>query len=106
MRIPGMSAIAATKPGKGAPHEIVIEVAGQKDGSAVMRRATIIDPQGQSHLTALGAVYALERVAGLGRSALRAGTALPETSYSPDELARLRALYEAHGVRVTFDIEN
>ncbi|MDO8423826.1 MAG: hypothetical protein Q7S99_16865 [Parvibaculum sp.] len=106
MRIPGMSAIAATKPGKGAPHEIVIEVAGQKDGSAVMRRATIIDPQGQSHLTALGAVYALERVAGLGRSALRAGTALPETSYSPDELARLRALYEAHGVRVTFDTEN
>ena len=104
MRIPGMSAIAATKPGKGAPHEIVIEVTGEKGGKTIHRRATILDPQGQSHLTALGAVHALERVAGLGTPALRPGAALPETGYNPDELARLRTLYEAHGVRLTLDI--
>ncbi len=103
MMLPGMSAIAATKPGKGAPHEIVIEVVGQKDGKVIKRRATIVDPQGQSHLTALGAVHALERVAGLGRPALRAGAAMPETCYSPDELTRLRTLYEAHGVKLTLD---
>ena len=104
MKLPGMSAIAATKPGKGAPHEIVIEVTGQKDGKAIKRRATIVDPKGQSHLTALGAVHALERVAGLGRPALRPGAALPETGYSPDELTRLRTLYEAHGVKLTLDM--
>ncbi|MGV8997465.1 MAG: hypothetical protein ACOH12_11010 [Parvibaculaceae bacterium] len=104
MRIPGMSAIAATKPGKGAPHEIVIDVAGEKDGKSVTRRATILDPQGQSHLTALGAVHALERVAGLGTQALRPGTALPETGYGPDELTRLRTLYEEHGVKLTLNM--
>ncbi|MDO8290601.1 MAG: hypothetical protein Q7T44_15410 [Parvibaculum sp.] len=104
MKLPSMSAVAATKPGKGAPHEIVIEVTGEKDGRAIKRRATIIDPQGQSHLTALGAVHALERVAGLGREPLRAGAALPETGFTGDELARLRALYEAHGVVLTLDM--
>lgn len=104
LRIPGMSAIAATKPGKGAPHEIVIEVTGEKGGKPVIRRATILDPQGQSHLTALGAVHALERVVGLGTPALRPGAALPETGYGPDELARLRALYEAYGVKLTLDM--
>lgn len=104
LRLPGMSAIAATKPGKGAPHEIVIEVAGERDGRKIKRRATITDPQGQAHLTALGAVHALERVTGLGRPALRPGAALPETGYSPDEFSRLRTLYEANGVTLTLDM--
>ena len=98
MRIPGMSVIAATKPGEGAPHEIFIEVTGKKGSKSVERRATIIDPEGQSHLTALGAVHALERVAGLGMPALRPGVALPETGFSTAELDRLRSIYDAHGV--------
>lgn len=100
MKLPGMSAIAATKPGKGAPHEIVIEVRGEKDGKAISRRASILDPKGQSHLTAVGAVHALERVAGLGQTALRAGAALPETGYGADELDRLKAIYNAEGVKL------
>lgn len=104
MKLPGMSAIAATKPGKGAPHEIVIEVVGEKNGRKVARRATIIDPQGQSHLTALGAVHALERVAGLGQPRLRTGAALPETDYSAEGFERLRAIYEAEGVSLRLDI--
>lgn len=101
MKLPGMSAIAATKPGKGARHEIVIEVTGIKEGKTLQRRATIDDPKGQSHLTAVGAVHALERVAGLGTEALRAGAALPETAYSGQELDRLAAIYEAEGINLT-----
>ena len=104
MKLPGMSAIAATKPGKGAPHEIVIEVTGNKGGKLVRRRATILDPKGQSHLTAVGAVHALERVAGLGTKALRAGAALPETGFSAEELDRLKTIYKAEGIELVVEI--
>ena len=101
MKLPGMSAIAATKPGPGARHEIVIEVAGLKDGRRVQRRAALADPQGQSHLTAVGALYALERVAGLGPAPLGPGAALPERGFSAAGLARLEALLTAEGVALT-----
>lgn len=103
MKLPGMSAIAATKPGKGAAHEIVIEVEGVRSGRRETRRATIVDAQGQSHLTAVGALYALERVAGLGIAPLRAGSALPETDFSEAGFARLKALYAAEGIEMALE---
>ena len=103
MKLPGMSAIAATKPGPGAVHEIVIEVEGEAEGRKVSRRATILDAQGQSHLTALGALHALERVAGLGTAPLRPGAALPETGFSMAGFERLAALYAAEGVQLRFE---
>lgn len=98
MKLPGMSAIAATKPGKGAAHEIVIEVEGESGGRTISRRATILDREGQSHLTAVGALYALERIAGLGPSPLGPGAALPETGFTMAGFERLAALYEAEGI--------
>ncbi|MEX0839030.1 MAG: hypothetical protein WD034_05800 [Parvibaculum sp.] len=103
MKLPGASAIAATKPGKGAPHEIVIEVEGTKDGRSEKRRATIADAQGQAHLTAVGALYAIERVAGLGQARLRPGAALPETDFSEAAFARLEALYAAEGIEMALE---
>ncbi|MFA4836984.1 MAG: saccharopine dehydrogenase [Dehalococcoidia bacterium] len=53
-------------PGSGASHEIVIEAAGigENDNPKTVR-ATIVDPKGQTHLTALGALIQLERLLGL-----------------------------------------
>lgn len=100
MKLPGMNAIAATKPGPGAAHEIVIDVEGKAGGRKVTRRATIFDPQGQSHLTAVGALYGLERTAGLGTVPLGPGAALPETGFSEEGFRRLAALYEMEGVEL------
>lgn len=104
MKLPGMSAIAATKPGPGARHEIVIEVEGATaEGRAAARRATILDPLGQSHLTAVGALYAIERVAGLGPAPLGPGAALPETGFTAAGFARLEALYAAEGIELALE---
>lgn len=103
MKLPGMSAIAATKPGPGAAHEIAIEVEGMTGGRRVMRRATILDRHGQSHLTAVGALYGLERVASLGMAPLGAGAALPETGFTLAGFSRLAALYEAEGIRLDME---
>jgi hypothetical protein len=84
---------------QGAPHEIVIEVTGQTaDGTPASLRATLLDPAGQSHLTAIGVVANLERLIGLGCTSLRAGIAIPETS--PDG-ARLLTLLAAEGVQAS-----
>lgn len=103
MKLPGMNAVAATKPGPGAPHEIVIEVEGEAGGRKAARRATIFDAQGQSHLTAVGALYALERVAGLGPTPLGPGAALPETGFTMEGLNRLAALYDAEDIRLAIE---
>lgn len=88
-------------PGKGARHEIVMEVRGAAaDGALLTRRASLVDPAGQAHLTALGSLLALEAIAGLGRSRLRAGVAIPETA--PDA-ARLIALLAAESVDLRFE---
>jgi hypothetical protein len=67
-------------PGGGAAHELVIDLEGKdSDGRSNKRRVTVLDPKGQTHLTACGAVIALERVLGLdGRSAATAGIHYPE----------------------------
>lgn len=55
------------QPGEGAAHEIVIDVTGPKSSS----KATILDPQGQTHLTAVGAYIQLRETIGLGDSLRR-----------------------------------
>lgn len=69
-------------PGKGARHEIVIEVQGEiAAGKPVTLCATILDPRGQTHLTAVGAAIQLDRLLGLdGDSAPTAGVIFPDTA--------------------------
>lgn len=53
-------------PGSGASHEIVVEAAGlDESGHPKTIRTAIVDPKGQTHLTALGALIQLERLLGL-----------------------------------------
>ena len=82
----------------GAPHEIVIEVSGiTPAGEAVTRRSTILDPAGQSHLTAVGTVAQIERLLGSRSAQLGPGVAVPETS--PDA-ERLLSLLRSEAVQV------
>ena len=82
----------------GARHEFVVEVSGRMaDGSSVRRKAEVLAPKGQSHLTAIGVVANLERVLGLHGPRLRPGVAVPETHADPD---RLLALLNSEGVQV------
>ncbi|MDI6794627.1 MAG: saccharopine dehydrogenase [bacterium] len=69
-------------PGKSASHEIVIEAAGiDGKGNQKIVRATISDPQGQTHLTALGALIQLERTLGLdGAPPPAPGIVYPDTA--------------------------
>lgn len=62
-------------PGEGAAHEFLVDVTG--DGA--MRQARLLDPEGQTHLTAIGAYIQLSEVAGLeGRTVRRPGVHFPE----------------------------
>ena len=57
-------------PGSGASHEIHIAVSGcDEHGTPKTVNATVADPQGQTHLTALGALIQLERLLGLDGAA-------------------------------------
>jgi hypothetical protein len=53
-------------PGGGASHQVVVEVSGlAADGSPQHLRASLFDPLGQTHLTAVGTLIQLERLLGL-----------------------------------------
>ena len=77
-------------------HEIIVELTGRQR----TRRAAILDPHGQAHLTALGVVANLERVLGLTGEPLRPGIAVPETA--PDG-ERLLHLLREEGVTVSLN---
>lgn len=73
-------------PGEGAAHEIVIDVTG----SAGSWRSTLFNPQGQTHLTALGAYIQLCETVGLeGRIARAAGIHFPEQATDFDFAHRI-----------------
>lgn len=81
-------------PGEGAAHEFVIDVAG-KD---IQRQASMLDPAGQTHLTAVGAYIQLCEAAGLeGRPPRRTGVHFPE--YETD-FGFARKVLEEEGVSV------
>ncbi len=65
-RFTGLRRSLLYNPGAGASHELVIEAAGtDENGHSKSVRVAVRDPQGQTHLTALGAIIQLERVLGL-----------------------------------------
>ncbi|KAF0171520.1 MAG: saccharopine dehydrogenase [Alphaproteobacteria bacterium] len=81
-------------PGPGAPHEVVVEIEGRDTSAAAQHIvATIRDPHGQTHLTALGAVLQVEAALGLdGRTPRTPGVHLGETLQDVDgAIAFLRA---------------
>jgi len=84
-------------PGDGAPHEIVVHVSGKDgQGHGVHQTLSLADPQGQTHLTAVGAVHMAERILGLdGAPAARGGVIYAEALGDP---ARLEALLALEGV--------
>ncbi len=87
--LPASKSPAHNPKAKGALHELVIEISGKRDGRPAGRRITLLDPAGQAHLTALGAVHATETILGLNGPPLRPGIAVPETSPNADALLKL-----------------
>ncbi|MNC79614.1 hypothetical protein D3C75_1321400 [compost metagenome] len=64
-----------------------------------MRRTVqVVDPEGQTHLTALGAVIQIERLLGRLGPALEAGVHLGEAMPDP---APATALLKSEGVRIS-----
>lgn len=86
-------------PGEGDQHEFQISIQGSDmAGVARSRVVSVIDPQGQTHMTAIGAVCQIERLLGLaGRAKPRPGVGFPEQT--EDLTAAVRALVEM-GVEV------
>lgn len=95
--LPSSTTPAHNPKAAGATHEIVIEIAGTRDGKPQTRRLTLLDGQGQAHLTAIGAAAGIERVLGLDGPPLRPGIATPETA---PNATRLRELLRSEGVEV------
>ncbi|MEM9214430.1 MAG: saccharopine dehydrogenase [Cyanobacteria bacterium P01_F01_bin.150] len=87
-------------PGNGASHEIHITATDRDaNGSAKTVTTTIVDPQGQTHLTALGTLIQLERLLGLDGAAPPA----PDIVY-PDTAPQIRPalqVLEQFGVSVS-----
>ena len=86
-------------PGSGASHEIHITVTGRDtNGSSKTTVTTIVDPQGQTHLTALGALIQLERLLGLDGAVPPApGIVYPDTA---PQIEQTLQVLDQFGVRV------
>ena len=87
-------------PGSGASHELHIAVTGSDmDGAPKKSIITIADPQGQTHLTALGALIQLERLLGLdGASPSEPDIVYPDTA---PQLEQALHLLKQFGVSVS-----
>ncbi len=87
-------------PGNGARHEMVIEATGvDEQNHPRTARASVVDPRGQTHLTALGTLIQLERLLGLdGAQPPAPGIVYPETA--PQIESALQVLRD-WGVTVT-----
>jgi hypothetical protein len=84
-------------PGGGAAHRVRIAIEGRgSEGDGVRRTVQVVDPEGQTHLTALGAVVQIERLLGRLGPALEPGTHMGEAM--PDPVPAL-ALLSWEGVR-------
>lgn len=89
-------------PGKGASHEIVIEAVGVDEKSNPKTiRATVVDPKGQTHLTAVGTMIQLERLLGMdGALPFAPGIVYPDTAPQIDSaiqvLCRLGVTVNIH----------
>jgi len=101
-RFTGLRRALLYNPGPGASHQIVIDVVGTgQTGEPRSTRATVSDPLGQTHLTAVGALVQLERLLGLDGAAPSApGVVFPDTAPQTDAA---RQTLEHFGVSVTVD---
>ncbi|MEM6453051.1 MAG: saccharopine dehydrogenase [Cyanobacteria bacterium P01_D01_bin.105] len=89
-------------PGSGASHEIHIAVADDDEhGLSSVVNATIADPQGQTHLTALGALVQLERLLGLD-GALPPAPAILYPDTNP-QIEHVRQVLSQFGVKVSIE---
>ncbi|WP_327704252.1 saccharopine dehydrogenase [Streptomyces decoyicus] len=70
-------------PGEGGSALLRIEVCGR---SGERRTATVTDPAGQAHLTALGGLSGLRRVLGADGAAAPRGVAFPEMTPAPQDV--------------------
>ncbi len=94
-RLTGLRHAALHQPGDGGPAQLRIDVRGAAGAVTVQ----VLDPLGQSHLTACGAVVEAERVLGLDDAGPEpAGVRFPEQHPDPDAAV---ALLRACGVSVT-----
>lgn len=85
--------------GEGASHEIIIEIVGtNSSGNPKVSVVSIVDPKGQTHLTALGAVIQLERVLALNdQQALTTDVHFPEQSV---QFSAALSLLSDNGVKI------
>lgn len=82
-------------PGEGARHEIALQISGEDaDGLPQAAQVSIIDPLGQTHMTAAGAVAQAERILGLrGRTQPPSAIGFPEQAAdSAEGMAALREM--------------
>jgi saccharopine dehydrogenase-like NADP-dependent oxidoreductase len=89
-------------PGEGGPHEVLVTVTGKEaDGTNKTVRASLLDDEGQTHLTALGGVIQIERALSLGGNAgINPGITFPERHENID--IALATLQE-HGVSIVIN---
>ena len=86
-------------PGDGAAHRVRIDLEGcSAQGETIRRTVQVVDPDGQTHLTALGAVIQIERLLGRLGPALEAGVHLGEAMPDPGPAT---ALLKSEGVRIS-----
>lgn len=86
-------------PGEGAAHRVRIGLEGlDAQGETIRQTVQVVDPDGQTHLTALGAVVQIERLLGRLGPALEPGVHLGEAMPDP---ALATALLKSEGVRIS-----
>lgn len=95
----GTGTSIGTAAGRGASHDLYIDIAGlDADGRERARRTVVSDPKGQAHLTALGVLIGAERLLGLdGAPPPAAGLRFPETTL---DAHRAMTRLQAFGVRI------
>lgn len=89
-------------PGEGGPHELLVTVIGKgADGSYKTVRASLLDDEGQTHLTALGCVIQVERALAIGgNSGMHHGVTFPERH---EDIDIALATLQGHGVRISIE---
>lgn len=90
-------------PGTGSPHHVVIQIQGRdQQGTIVNRQIEITDPNGQTHLTALGAAIQAQKIIAQNEDAtITPGIHFPEDlvpfKMSAEEIFQF---YQSEGVKI------
>jgi hypothetical protein len=89
-------------PGEGGPHEVLVTVIGKgADGSHKTVHASLLDDEGQTHLTALGGVIQVERSLNIGgNSGINPRITFPERHA---EIDIALATLQEHGIKISIE---